>query len=486
VVGGIAFFGERIAMKRILSALSLPVLVLVAAVVAQTPAPAIIQVFGFPCDQTLTICPLGDFPSGLIESADGNFYGTTVAGGTGLNSQGTVFKLTPSGQLTVIYNFAEQSDGSLPNGAAPTSLVEGIDGFLYGTTLVDGGNGVGTVFKLSKTGTITLLHSFCNTIDCHDGANPSFLTQAIDGNFYGATGPNNPPTSVLFRMSPSGAFKVLHNFDPKTQPDGTGVFGMLQASDGNFYGTTVAGSQLKPFNSVFRLNPTTTQYTILHAFNSPNNNLPNVAASGLTLASDGKLYGLRVGSILYRLTPSGGYHEIGPLSQTQFSDGDLIQASDGNFWGDFFSVPGIVFSAALSGSVLRNLPLNSNVNGAQPSGIFQAADGKVYGVAFRNGAPTNGQPSNGTVWFIDAGLPAPSPTLVNFLPASGKAGSTVLLQGAHFVGTTEVKFAGVTASFKVLTANYIRATVPAGAITGSIAVTNAGGTVSSQKTFIVQ
>jgi IPT/TIG domain-containing protein len=126
------------------------------------------------------------------------------------------------------------------------------------------------------------------------------------------------------------------------------------------------------------------------------------------------------------------------------------------------------------------------VNGAQPSGIFQAADGKVCGVAFRNGAPSNGQPSNGTVWFIDAGLPAPSPTVVNFLPGSGKAGSTVLLQGAHFVGTTEVEFAGVTASFKVLTANYVRATVPAGAITGSIAVTNAGGTVSSQKTFVVQ
>ncbi len=361
-----------------------------------------------------------------------------------------------------------------------------MDGSLYGTTLVDGGNGEGTAFKLSKTGTITLLHSFCKTINCSDGANPAFLTQGIDGNFYGATGPNNPPTSVLFRMSPTGAFKALHTFDPKGQPDGTGVFGMVQAPDGKFYGTTVAGEQLKPFNTVFRFDPVTAQYTILHGFNSPNNNLQNVAASGLTLASDGNLYGLRVGSILYRITLSGNFLQIGPVSSTQFSDGDFIQASDGNFWGDFFAVPGIVFSATVSGSVLQNLPLSPAVNGSQPFGLLQAADGKLYGMSFQNGAPTNGKPSNGAFWVIDAGLSVPGPTLINFQPASGKPGSTFRLQGAHFVGTTAVTIDGNSASFSVLTANYIRVTVPAGASTGKISVTNAGGTSTATKTFTVQ
>jgi uncharacterized repeat protein (TIGR03803 family) len=183
-------------MKRMLSAVSLAVLTI--AVTAQTPSPAITQLFGFPCDSTLTACPDGSFPQGFIESADGNFYGIATEGGTGLNSQGTVFKITPDGVFTLLYSFAELPDGRLPNGASPTSLVEGLDGNLYGTTLIDGANGVGTAFRMSKTGTITLLHNFCNTLTCSDGAYPSLLTQGIDGNLYGATGPQNFPTSVLF------------------------------------------------------------------------------------------------------------------------------------------------------------------------------------------------------------------------------------------------------------------------------------------------
>jgi len=470
-------------MKRTVSALCFAVLSLAAA--AQTPAPAITQLFGFPCDSTLTQCPDGSFPEGFIESADGNFYGIAAAGGTGLNSQGSVFKITPTGQFTLLYSFAELPDGSLPNGAAPTSLAEGLDGNLYGLTLLDGANGVGTAFKLTKAGAITLLHNFCNTLTCSDGAYPSFITQGIDGNLYAGTGPQNFPTSVIFRLSRSGTYKAVHTFDTKAQPDGLGVFNMVQLPDGNFYGTTVAGDHLKPWNSVFRFNPVTSAYTILHPFNSPNINLPNVAASGLTYASDGNLYGLRVGSILYRITTTGSYHEIGPMSSTQNIDGDLIQASDGKLWGDFFQPPGTVFRSTLSGSVLENISLSANVNGQEPFGLLQAADGKLYGMSFENGAPQNGQPTNGSFWVIDAGLAPPAGRIINFQPASGKAGTTFMLQGSHFVGTTAVAINGTAASFKVLTANFIRVTVPAGASSGKISVTNAGGTATSAKAFTV-
>lgn len=153
---------------------------------AQTPAtPKITPLFSFPCDSTLSQCPDGSFLSGFLESTDGNFYGIASEGGTGLNSQGSVFKITPTGGFTLLYSFAELPDGSLPNGASPSGLVEGLDGNLYGLALVDGANGVGTAFRLTKSGVITLLHNFCNTLTCSDGAYPSFITQGIDGNLYG-------------------------------------------------------------------------------------------------------------------------------------------------------------------------------------------------------------------------------------------------------------------------------------------------------------
>ena len=228
-------------------------------------------------------------------------------------------------------------------------------------------------------------------------------------------------------------------------------------------------------------------FELVHAngFNSPNINLPNVASSGLTLASDGNLYGLRVGSVLYRITPAGKYHEIGPVSPTQFIDGGLIQASDGNFWGSFFGVPGVVFTTTPNESFLEDIRFARD-SGAEPFGPIQAADGKLYGMSFMNGAPENGQPTNGSFWVIDAGLPPPQPQIINFQPTAGAAGSTILIQGSHFVGTSGVTINGISAKFKVLTANFIRVTVPAGASTGKISITNAGGAMTSATNFTVQ
>jgi uncharacterized repeat protein (TIGR03803 family) len=104
-----------------------------ALVAAQTSVPTITRLFSFPCNAS-DVWEKGYSPISLIERADGNLYGAAAAGGTGMNAQGTIFKITPEGHLPVIYNFAENPDGSLPNGCAPGSLVEATDGFLYGTT----------------------------------------------------------------------------------------------------------------------------------------------------------------------------------------------------------------------------------------------------------------------------------------------------------------------------------------------------------------
>jgi uncharacterized repeat protein (TIGR03803 family) len=469
----------RIILSRTIQSFVIALL-LIASASAQSLSPTLL--FTFPCNKKF-VCPDGFFPVSLIESPDGNFYGTAVGGGTGLNAQGTVFKMTPSGKVSVIYSFFEQPSGLLPYGSAPNGLVEGTDGFLYGVTTFNGPLGLGLAFKLSKSGTIVDLHDFCAGFECNDGAYPAFVTQALDGNFYGTTGPSGYPADVLFRLSPTGAFKVMHTFGaPKAPKDGDGAFGLLQAPDGTFYSATVAGAQNSPFNTVFRFAPKSDAYKILHGFD-----FSDYAASNLAQAPTGELFGLQVNSQLYEISTAGDYQSLGPLSSTQYLDGEILMASDGNLWGNFqggdCGDQGMVFAATTAGKVLQNILFDCNTIGQQLGSMIQAANGKFYGVTLGNGGVSQTGLTNGTIWVLDAGLPPPSPALVNFAPATGAAGTTVLLQGQHFVGTTAVSFNGVPAAFKVLTVNYISVTVPTGAKTGKITITNAGGTTTSAKSF---
>ena len=472
-------FGLTTLLQLILSCVT--AIFLIAGASAQSPTPSLL--FSFPCNATGQ-CPDGFFPVSLIESPDGNFYGTAAGGGVGMNAQGTVFKMTPSGHVSVIYSFSEEPNGLLPYGSAPNSVVEGIDGSLYGVATFNGPLGLGTAFKLSKSGTIKDLHDFCADFECSDGAYPAFITQALDGNFYGATGPSSPPANVLFRLSRTGAFKVMHVFEaPKTALDGSGAFGLLQAPDGNFYSTTVAGEQNSPFNTVFRFTPTSGAYKILHDFD-----FSDYAASGLAQAPSGELFGLQVNSELYRINTGGSYQALGPISTTPYADGNILVASDGNLWGTFqggdCGDQGMVFAATTAGAVLHNILFDCATIGESLGPMIQASDGKFYGVTAGNGGVSGTDfITNGTIWVMDAGLPAPSPAVVNFAPASGKAGTKVLLQGQHFIGTTAVSFNGVSARFRVLTVNYLGVIVPSGAATGKITVTNAGGTTTSIKSF---
>ena len=167
----------------------------------------------------------------LVRGTDGNFYGTTYEGGT--NDFGTVFKITPSGTLTSLHSFqGSPSDGGTPQ----ARLVQGADGNFYGTTDSGGNSFVGTVFKITPGGTVTILHSFNGA----DGAFPeSELLRASDGNFYGTTsqvGSNGVGT--VFKITPGGTLSTLNSF---AQGGSSPYGGLIQASDGNFYGTTYAG-----------------------------------------------------------------------------------------------------------------------------------------------------------------------------------------------------------------------------------------------------
>ena len=284
--------------------------------------------------------------SGLIQASDGNFYGDTEGGGT----CGVAYRVTASGTLTPLHEFAGGAgDGCEPFGP----LVQASDGNFYGTTYLGGGSttcqyGCGTVFKMTAAGTVTILHDFCTQSGCADGYNPTAgLIQGSDGNLYGETlfgGPNG--YGAIFKISPSGGFTVLASFNNAdgSQPSG----GLVQGSDGNFYGTTsqggTAGGQA---GTVFKMTPSGT-LTTLHNFCSLSLCADGAASgAGLLQASDGNFYGTTSGGgahgygTVFAITSDGSFSSLYSFCSqggTSCTDGSypysgLIQASDGKLYG---------------------------------------------------------------------------------------------------------------------------------------------------------
>jgi uncharacterized repeat protein (TIGR03803 family) len=267
----------------------------------------------------------------LIQGADGNFYGTTASGGA--SGRGTVFKITPSGTETVLYSFPAGSSEPY------TGLIQGGDGNFYGTTGANGTSDDGTVFEITPSGTETVLHTFAKSGT--DGQIPyAGLIQGSDGNFYGTTyfgGSNGFGT--VFEVTPGGTETVLYSFAGGS--DGQHPYaGVIQGSDGNFYGTTYQGGA-GGYGTVFKVTPSGTE-TILHSFTGGSSDGANPEA-GLTLGSDGNFYGDtylggagNVGTV-FELTPSGTETVLhafaGGSSDGANPTANLVQGGDGNLYG---------------------------------------------------------------------------------------------------------------------------------------------------------
>ncbi len=296
--------------------------------------------------QTLTTLhnftgPEGDGPyyAPLVLGRDGNYYGTTYLGGA--NSSGNVFKMTPSGTVTNLYSFCSQplcTDGSVPY----AGLTLGNDGNLYGTTTF-GGNGpqydAGVVFKITPSGGYTVLYKFCQQSNCADGFNPMVpLTLASDGNLYGTTyGGGTSNMGNIFRITPSGSYTSLYSFN---QNSGQNPGGLIQATDGNLYGVTYqAGANGN--GTVFR-STLSGSVTVLYNFCSQ----PSCTDGALPVApllqwTDGNFYGTTdvggagASGTVFKMTPSG---TLTTLHSFDGGDGSIVQAgliagSDGNFYG---------------------------------------------------------------------------------------------------------------------------------------------------------
>ena len=262
-------------------------------------------------------CTDGANPSAPpLQGSDGNFYGTTLSGGLsgcGGYGCGTVYKITPSGTLSTLYRFCNTANCA--DGVGPfAALVEGPDGDFYGTTSGQyPGAGIGandpgqTAFKITPTGTLTTLYTFCSQSNCTDGDSPSAtLLLASDGNFYSTTnsggtdssGCNGYGCGTVFKISPSGAFSSLYSFCDEAdcalgnQPQS----GLMQASDGSFYGAALASANLGPGGTVYEVSSSgnaSLVYSFCSLSNSKATCIDGRAPSTLPIqAADGNLYGM--------------------------------------------------------------------------------------------------------------------------------------------------------------------------------------------------
>jgi uncharacterized repeat protein (TIGR03803 family) len=192
--------------------------------------------------------------AGLLRASNGELYGATRIGGTNTCTEiygggcGTVFKITVKGEFTSLHSF----DGT--DGCGPiTGMAQGSNGLIYGTTEACGAHGQGTIFQMTAGGTLTTLYNFCFLAQCADGSGPNGpLIQATDGNFYGTTDGGGSGFGTIFSITPTGELTTLYAMGYYDGDDPAG--GLVQATDGNFYGTTQNGNtNLTGFGTVYRL-----------------------------------------------------------------------------------------------------------------------------------------------------------------------------------------------------------------------------------------
>ena len=363
--------------------------------------------------------------------------------------------------LGILHEF----DGRAGGGGTLGGMTQGADGNFYGVATFDGANGKGLVFRVTPGGAYTILHPFTGA----DGAFPFVApVLAADGNFYGST---NGPTGVdtggsVYRMTPAGDFTLLYSFTGGA--DGGGASGLVQGRDGNFYGTTHGGATMGPigfgFGTVFRITPAGV-FTTLYSFTGGADGGRPCALAGLVQGSDGNFYGTteevngnyNLGTV-FRITPTGGLttlHTFSDQGDGSFPQGRLLLASDGNFYGTTFFAEqcgggrcdnglGTVFRISLDGTFTTlHKFLGSRGNGlnegASPAGaLIQGSDGNFYGTTGNGGAP----PAGTVFRMTPAGDLATIYSFTNGVDGGAPYGGVIQGSDGNFYGTTQTGSVG--------------------------------------------
>jgi uncharacterized repeat protein (TIGR03803 family) len=363
--------------------------------------------------------------SGLTLGSDGNFYGTTYTGGSA--GYGSLFRLSPTGAYTDLHDFQGGSDGAKPF----SPPIQASDGNLYGTTY--GVDGASTIYRYEADGTFTTICAMTST----QGEDvTSSLIEGTDGNLYGTAlaGGTGYLGGTIYKLSTAGM--VLWTYPFPSGRGGANPYGpLVQASDGNFYGTTFDGGSSGNYGTVFKLDQDG-KVSILHTFDYFDGDEPE---AGLTQGTDGALYGT---------TTAGGSAGYGTLFNI---------TTGGTFT--------LLYDFGVSGMTPEAAPV-------------QDTNGVFYGTTY-----AGGKYGYGTVYSLNMGLGP----FVTFVQPTGSIGQSAQILGQNLTGATSVTFNGVPAtSFSVQSSTFMTAVVPTGATTGPVVVTTPTGTLTSNKNFTVQ
>jgi uncharacterized repeat protein (TIGR03803 family) len=392
-----------------------------------------------------------DTVGAFIQAGDGNFYGTGNLGGTA-QLFGSVFRLTPQGSYTLLHSFCASGNSACPQGELPGPLVQGRDGNLYGVTSEGDGvsfsGGAGTIFKITPAGVLKTIHQFCET-DCTDGERPfTQLIQDGDGNFWGTTGGYEDAMvpGTIFKMTSVGALTTMHAFCIYPCVSDVASTGLVQASDGNFYGTTGAGGGPYDGGTVFQLTPSGA-FTSLYNFCTDEDVCPNgyEPFGSLVEGPDGDLYGTTSkggsggGGTVYKISTSGVVTNLFSFDAARTSPNGYVPsntiflASDGNFYGGTYygdsngngsSCCGTLFSITPAGTLTTLLILCPDYSsGPCPDGKFidlgpiQGADGNIYG-------PASESTTNAGVYQFTPATPLSPPVTVVASPSTLTLGTS--------------------------------------------------------------
>ena len=407
----------------------------------------------------------GCIPEGaLMQGTDGNLYGTTSSGG--LNGVGTIFKVSTTGSgYTVLWNF-DTSTGAPTGGLTRSS----IDGNLYGTT-------VSTLYRfIVSSQSLTSLHVFSSSEGVPAGPPVENTTYKL----FGVTGPGQ---AYVWQV-PTNAYTLLKGKIPKT-PSGP----LFLASDQNLYGASFSGGS-NDAGAVFRITSNGKSGVVYSFTGLEDGTAPNAP---LVEGKDGQLYGTASGGgffndgTIFSLTlpnPSSfettQYEFNNTNSQAYEPEAGLLAASDGNFYGSTnlggVDNLGTIFQFQPGGSFIQYVDLSGTTGinlGAFPeTNMIEDTNGTFYGVTSAGGTHGSGM-GDGVLFSFTP--PHPSNHIALCCNWWVILDQPVTILGSGLRGAINVTFGGVAARFRLGSDTYLTALVPSGAIDGPVAVTLATG-----------